>query len=199
MPKALTEKEKCAQCQKLLSKGKDVVMASGIRKVSVDDIVKAAGMAKGTFYQHFDSKESYLYALIEAIHEEAFAKAGQMIASALMGGSDLRGSARDFLGKLLQMPEMVFFIQNEAAIIALFETIPNQELLSSRQTETHLFEKILLLAGIDTGTVKPGVVHNCVHALFLMLGSDLMIKHDLQETADLLIDSLISYIFGGTI
>ena len=79
MPRPLTEQEKCAQCQRLLEKGKEAVISHGIRKVSVDDITKAAGMAKGSFYQHFESKEKYLYALLEKLHRETFTKAKQII------------------------------------------------------------------------------------------------------------------------
>ena len=49
MPRALTEQEKCRQCEKLLVKGREVVLKQGIKKVSVDEITKAAGMAKGLF------------------------------------------------------------------------------------------------------------------------------------------------------
>jgi AcrR family transcriptional regulator len=52
MPRALTEKEKSAQYRKLLDKGKKEVISHGIKKVSVDDIAKVAGIAKGTFYKY---------------------------------------------------------------------------------------------------------------------------------------------------
>ncbi|MCL2721778.1 MAG: TetR/AcrR family transcriptional regulator, partial [Treponema sp.] len=70
MPRALTEQEKCRLCNRLLEKGKAIVLAQGIKKVSVDDIAKAAGMAKGSFYQHFESKEVFLYELINDIHKQ---------------------------------------------------------------------------------------------------------------------------------
>ncbi len=200
MPRALTEKEKCAQCQKLLEKGKDVVLAYGIRKVSVDDVAKAAGLAKGTFYQHFASKEQYLYALIEKIHHETFSQAEKAVLVGLSkNGGDMRANVRGFLQKLFYMPEMVFFLENESDINTLFETVPNQELQSFKQIEEGLFEGILRLAGIDAQKVKPGVVHNYIHALFLVKGSPYMMEDDLQETLDLMMDGLFSYIFGGAL
>lgn len=199
MPRALTEKEKAAQSRRLLDKGKDVVISCGVRKVSVDDIAKAAGLAKGTFYQHFESKEQYLYALIEKIHSEAFAEAEHIISDGLSGGSDLRENVYSFLQKFFYWPEMVFFIQNESDINMLFETVPNSELKSFKQKEELLFEGILRLFGIDTKKVKPGVVHNYIHVLFLMKSSEYMADEDLQETTDLIIESLISYVFGGAL
>ena len=195
MPRALTENEKCAQCRRLLEKGKNAVFSYGIRKVSVDDIAKAAGMAKGTFYQHYESKEKYLYALIEQIHHDTFTQAERIIFSEASGGNAARTKAGSFLKSLFTMPEIAFLIQNEQDITTLFETVPNQELQSFKQMETNMFGRLLRLAGVDTERIKPGIVHNYVHTLFLMMSSDLMTEGDLPETVDLLVDSLITYVF----
>ncbi len=161
MPRALTEKEKCAQCERLLEKGKDVVFLHGMRRVSVDDIARAAGMAKGTFYAHFETKERYLLALIEKIHKETFDKAKGMI----FGGKEdgLAANVRVFFKELMRLPEMVFFIQNETEISLLIESSPEFELQSFKQMEEGMFGGLLKMAGIDTARVRPGVVHNCVH------------------------------------
>ncbi|MCL1964964.1 MAG: TetR/AcrR family transcriptional regulator [Firmicutes bacterium] len=199
MPRALTEQEKCAQCQRLLEKGKAAVLSHGIRKVSVDDIAKVSGMAKGTFYQHFESKEKYLYAFIKKIHHDTFTQARQIIFSETSDGDALRLNAHNFLKSLFTMPEMAFFIQNEPDIVMLLEAVPNHELQSFKQMEADLFGGLLRLAGINTEKIKPGIVHNYVHALFLMRSSDLMTEDDLPETVDLITNSLISYIFGDAL
>ncbi len=51
-------------------------------------------MAKGTFYQHFSSKEQYLYALIEKLHRDVFALARQTIFSAHSKDSGLPEKVR---------------------------------------------------------------------------------------------------------
>ena len=194
MPRALTEQEKCKLCKRLLEKGKAIVISQGIKKVSVDDITKAAGMAKGSFYQHFESKEAFLYELIEDIHQQIFTQAEQM----LQAGDDLRVNTRRFLMNLFHMPQMVFFTKNYHEINELFESMPEKEAQSTKEMEKELFEKLLLKAGLDTQKVKPGIVHNYLHALYLVMGSELMIEDDLPETFELIMDNLISYIFGGT-
>ena len=193
MPRALTEKEKCRQCEKLLEKGKDVVLTHGIKKVSVDEITKAAGMAKGLFYQHFETKEEYLIRLIRFIHEYFFSQAELMI----LEQNDLKSDTRSFLINLFNMPELGFFIKYHHDIDELFASMPDGAAVCEMQKEVEMFEKLLILAGIDTSRAKPGVVNNYIYALFIMMGSDLMVKKDLQETFDHMIDSLVSYIFGG--
>lgn len=196
MPRALTEQEKCVQCQRFLEKGQEAVLAYGFRKVSVEDIAKAAGMAKGTFYQHFESKEDYLFALVGKVHSDTFALVEQIIVSRISAGEDLQEIARFILKDLITMPGLIFFIQNERDITMLLEGASNMEQQSFRQMENELFSGLLHLIGVDTEVVKPGVVHNYVHTLFLLMSSDLMSAEDLPETLALVTESLISYVFG---
>ena len=198
MPRALTEQEKCRICDRLLEKGKEIVMSQGIKKVSVDDIAKAAGMAKGSFYQHFESKEKFLYALIEKIHRQVFVKAEQMIKDSFSNGINLHESTRAFLKNLFYMPEMAFFVKYERDINEIFfSLIQDDEWCTFKQMEVAMFEKMLKLAGADTARVKAGVVHNFIHALYLTMSCDLMTEDNLPETQELIIDTLISYMFGG--
>ncbi len=46
--------------QKLMAEGERLFTTFGIKKVSIDEIVRAAGIAKGTFYAFYPSKE-HLY------------------------------------------------------------------------------------------------------------------------------------------
>ena len=195
MPRALTEKEKCNQCERLLEKGKTAVLSSGIKKVSVDDITKAAGMAKGLFYQHFQSKDEYLLRLIWHVHEQFFSQAEQMI----LNHKNLQTDTRSFFINLFNMPELIFFIKNHQDISLLMDSLPLNEVKAVEQKELNMYEEMLRLAGINTEKVKPGVVHNYLHTLYMMMSSDLMVKRDLQETFDSMIDGLVSYIFRGAI
>jgi AcrR family transcriptional regulator len=170
MPRALTEQEKCRQCDKLLEKGKEIVFTHGIKKVSVDDITKSAGMAKGSFYHHFTTKEEYLLKLIWHIHELLFSQAEQMI----LNQKDLQSDTRSFLINIFNMPELVFFIKNHHDINDLLDFLPNHEVQAVEQKEVNMYEKMLILAGIDTEKIKPGVVHNYLHTLYMMMGSDMI-------------------------
>ena len=193
MPRALTEQDKCRLCNKLLEKGKPVVLSQGVKKISVDDITKAAGMAKGSFYQHFESKEKYLYELIKEIHKHIFAQAEQIIT-----GGEVQTNIRGFLMNIFQMPEMVFLTGNYYDIKELFDSLPEQEVQSLSQMEIELFTRLMALAGINTKKVKPGVVHNYFHTICMMAKCDFMIEEDLPKTLELITDSLISYAFPKT-
>lgn len=47
----------------------------GFYQTSVQEIAQAAGISKGAFYKHFDSKNSILLAILEQYHEKVIAKA----------------------------------------------------------------------------------------------------------------------------
>lgn len=197
MPRALTEQEKMAQYQKLLDKGKDAVLLYGVRKVSVDDIAKAAGFAKGTFYQHFESKHEYLHVMIEQLTFEVFDHAEKLLINAGKDAAIIEASAREILRSVFMMPEFVFLVQNEQDMNVLFDGLPNKGLHAIKLLEEDLFEKLLQSLGVNTEKVKPGVVHNIVHIMILMSSNELLIEADLPETINLLMDSMFSYIISN--
>ena len=50
--------------KKIYEAAKHLAMAHGIENVSVDSIVEAAGVSKGAFYVHFESKDTLVATLI---------------------------------------------------------------------------------------------------------------------------------------
>ncbi|MCL2416037.1 MAG: TetR/AcrR family transcriptional regulator [Defluviitaleaceae bacterium] len=192
-PRALTEQEKNRQYKKLLERGMDIVISQGVKKVSIEDITKAAGMSKGLFYQHFESKEHFMIAVIMDIHEQIMSIAGKI----LMNGGDLRGNARNLLLNLFKMPEMAFFNKYHNEINELAQSLPENQLYSAEMMEVNMYRKLLIAAGIDVQKIKPGVVHNFIHIMYMINNSDLMTKEELPKTCELIIESLIYYIFGG--
>ncbi|WP_028608664.1 TetR/AcrR family transcriptional regulator [Paenibacillus harenae] len=64
MPKKFNEQEKEWIRHKLLEEGKRNFEAAGLRKTSVEDLTKVAGIAQGSFYSFFESKEVLFYTLL---------------------------------------------------------------------------------------------------------------------------------------
>ncbi|MGC9530169.1 MAG: TetR/AcrR family transcriptional regulator [Candidatus Bipolaricaulaceae bacterium] len=68
MPRPFTDAERQAIAERLLAAGRRLFSRYGLRKTTVEEIARAAGIAKGTFYLFYPAKES-LYAdiLLRAI------------------------------------------------------------------------------------------------------------------------------------
>lgn len=59
----------------LLDAGKELIADLGLNQVKVSDITKKAGVAKGTFYTYFTSKEELMIEVIQSNHERVKKKA----------------------------------------------------------------------------------------------------------------------------
>jgi len=69
MPKKFNDQEKEQIRQKLLAAGRNSFQTFGLRKTSVEDLTKAAGIAQGSFYLFYASKEELCYEIL--LQEEA--------------------------------------------------------------------------------------------------------------------------------
>lgn len=63
MPK-FTDNEKEHIKQDLLTKGRTIFIKYGLAKTSIDEIIRECGIAKGTFYKFFNSKEELYYEIL---------------------------------------------------------------------------------------------------------------------------------------
>jgi AcrR family transcriptional regulator len=70
MPKAFSEREREIIRQKLLLEGERLFEAYGLRKTTVEDITRAVGISKGSFYSFYPSKEELLLQILEQIESD---------------------------------------------------------------------------------------------------------------------------------
>ena len=54
----------------MIGAGQRLFASKAIEGVTIDDIVEAADVAKGSFYNHFDDKESLAGAIVELVHND---------------------------------------------------------------------------------------------------------------------------------
>ncbi len=70
MPKALSEKERAYVKQRLMEEAEDCLAKYGVRKTTVDELVKRVHIPKGTFYLFYESKEQLFYDVLLKFHED---------------------------------------------------------------------------------------------------------------------------------
>lgn len=63
----------------LLKIAYEMFISKGYENTSVDEIIEMAGIAKGTFYYHFKSKEQLLEEVIDMMLDEQTEKAGRIL------------------------------------------------------------------------------------------------------------------------
>lgn len=65
MPRVFSDEDRDAIRKALVETGRRLFVRSGIRKTNVDELARAAGIAKGTFYRFFQSKEDLFFAILD--------------------------------------------------------------------------------------------------------------------------------------
>lgn len=70
MPKIYSDEEKREIIDRLHKAGEQGIMCFGVKKTTVDYLVKEAGIPKGTFYLFYESKEMLLFEILMQVHEE---------------------------------------------------------------------------------------------------------------------------------
>ena len=70
MPKIYSEEEKKQIVQRLKSQANILMQEKGVKKTTVDELVKRVGIPKGTFYLFYQSKEMLLFDVAQDFHEQ---------------------------------------------------------------------------------------------------------------------------------
>ncbi|MFL5624442.1 MAG: TetR/AcrR family transcriptional regulator [Ktedonobacteraceae bacterium] len=115
-PRALTLKEKQRQEREalILKVAEEVLAEKGYRDTSVDEIAARVGIAKGTVYLHFASKEELVVALFERDMQNFL----QMVTKQ----ADTAASAREKLEAILQVMYGELFSKRIQLLYSMYHT-----------------------------------------------------------------------------
>ncbi|MFA9422507.1 MAG: TetR/AcrR family transcriptional regulator [Sedimentibacter sp.] len=70
MPKSYSDKERNYITNLLKKEAEKCLNLYGVKKTTVDELVKRVNISKGTFYLFYDSKERLLFEVINDLHDE---------------------------------------------------------------------------------------------------------------------------------
>ena len=115
---AFTEYETEQLRKALLKETRRCAVTLGMKKTSVDQLTKAVGIAKGSFYKFYESKEMLFFAVLEGIHSELYEVADRAL-SENIGLPAAERAAKAVLAvckRLSDTGDMVF-IENDAKLL----------------------------------------------------------------------------------
>lgn len=119
MPR-FTENEKEQIRNKLFAEGERLFAAHGIKKVTIDDLAEAAGIAKASFYKFYESKE-YLYLdIVQEIQKKIFTELNSVLDSNvnLSGKERVRQTFGAMFNMMLRYPILTQIDMNTIELIA---------------------------------------------------------------------------------
>lgn len=143
-------KEAAIRKNEILDAAEHLFVTKGFDKTSTNDILSEVGIARGTLYYHFKSKEEILDAMIMRFTQERLKKAAQI------------ASEQD-KPVLLRMTQMILAINANSAIgEELLEQVhrPQNALMHQKMQESVLAGVTPLCAKLIEEGIEQGLCHN---------------------------------------
>ena len=145
--------DKTERRQQILSNARDVFAKRGYHAAKIDDIVAAAGVARGTFYLYFEDKR----AIFEEIVDNTFARLGMAIMRVetedpTRVASQIEENIRRIVHELLEEPGTTKILLSDAVGL---DPAFDRKLLSFYEGLGKLLEASLV-DGQERGIVAPG-------------------------------------------
>jgi AcrR family transcriptional regulator len=145
MPRVVNREARRAE---LVSAAATVFAQRGVANTAVGDIVKEAGVAQGTFYLYFDSKDDAVLAVVERV------------AGAIIENTTVRiEAASSAVDKLLSLRSVLSGVDSEPEAAALTDLMhrPDNRILHDRLAENMTLRLVPLLEAVVVQGVTEGV------------------------------------------
>lgn len=194
LPRELTPEEKARNKQMLLDKGRALVYQYGIKKVSVDDVVVSAGIAKGSFYHYFSSKDDFIYEIIYQIHRELFGGL-KIVAERIkpFASHERRQTIKAFSDQFFSSKDMTFFVKEQQEVHNFLMRYSRKKMVELEEFEAQNYRTFFDI--LEIKGKLPEIVQNYVHLLgFGMFHQEMMIESHLTETVHIMLDGLMDYL-----
>ena len=190
MPRIFSEEDRKIIHSKLINIGLDSLRTKGYREISLDDVTAKAGIAKGTFYNFFPSKERYFYEIMQKIKEDNRVELRELLAE----GMPKKEKLEAYFYKRYTCNNTVYSYFTAEEISRIMRTIPQDD----PDNDSVEFARDLLVSLEERKTdFKPEVVVNLCNVLALAsTNQDLLEKTGYEETIRVLVKALADYLYG---
>jgi AcrR family transcriptional regulator len=188
--------------QQLLEAATFVFARTGYRRAGISDIIARAGVARGTFYLHFKSKQDVFLAIVNDFHGRITRALAQtddpavLAAQAHQPQAILRASARRWLAFFAEHRDAATVILKEASSIdPRFE----KGFADLRQSAVTFFAarfKRLQALGLVRASVSPELFAHLQLGMFDGLLSDFVLR-DANTDLDRLADAVADFEWNG--
>ena len=199
MAKGFNEREKEHIRSKLLDKGREHFERFGLKKTNVADLAREAGIAKGSFYLFFESKEDLFLTISEEFDKRLQSEFAQSLSKSQNPKEAFRRGLLNILD-LLHNDPMLKLAADKEEFERLSRKIPADE-FSRRQEKPISLLAQLIEQWQQKGIVRdydPMVIAGAVKSLYYVALHRQFIGEDIfPQVADLLIDSIVNNLVTG--
>lgn len=175
----------------LLETGFELIKQYGMKKTSVSEIAKKTGIATGTFYNFFPSKEEFIYQLVVCKRQSLKAAFEELTS----GGKADREKFRQFLRKIYLEDNDVFqYLSDEE--VDILRSRWKKEYWKNESNDEQTSKWILGCLSDLKPDADWKVFANFTKSVSLIRhGKDKLYAEAYERTIELLIEAMISYLF----
>lgn len=193
VPAIFSERDKGELYERMIVEGCRLVQERGIRRLRVEDVTRAVGIAKGTFYSFFPSKERFVYAMMTEGRQDLMDLLGKLHDE---HGALGRSEMRTWLQAMWRSERNVYRIvtlEDYEWLMAHLEPEASFDPAKDMQVMEAIAE---LLDGVCEGC-DWRVFANLQKALALaLLGRTNLHSDALERTVDAIIEAMLDEVFG---
>lgn len=194
MPKIYSEEERRDIVNRLKTEANILMLEKGVKKTTVDELVKRAGIPKGTFYLFYPSKEMLLFDCAQDFHEEV----DEFISRGMEQADGVEEVVDVIIGavNITQNSCLRVLLEPESMNLILSK-LPEDVLEKHRQEDADRGEKI-----IEALAAKNGISVEELSGAFTMILFGTMYKQVVGEdviegSTRLLVRGLVKQLFEG--
>ena len=166
MPKCYSDQEREYIKKRLKEEAAACMGQFGIRRTTVDELVKRVNIPKGTFYLFYKSKELLLFDVIQEQHELVNQKLYQAIsevADQSFSAEKLTDMIFEFYKMTEEMP--IFRLMDSEEIELLVRKLPREVVEAHLQDDTDTIQKMFALLSVKK-EVDVKVMSAAFHAIY---------------------------------
>ena len=193
MPKIYTDEKRKEVKEKMMKIGLELIKQYGVKKMSVAEITKSVGIAQGTFYNFFSSKEMLIYDLAVLYQEKIDKKVENIIKEkGYLSRKDIHVFYYDMM---LKDEDNVYKFIKADDVQNLITRLPKECLVKICDVEATIEKNIKLLKDAKENC-DIGSIINWVQIMNLTLqNKNLLIEDSVEKIIDTLIENMLNEIF----
>ncbi len=199
MPKAFSDREKKIIKKKLLEKGKEYFRIFGLKKTNIGELTKSIGIAKGTFYNFYKSKEKLFLDILEKVEQDHVDFLSKEITNIDKSPKDIFKFFLKYRYNVIETEPIIKMLLTSDEMDYLFRILPETTRINfiRRKIDNEYmiqFNKKWQEDGL-LKKIDPEILAN-LYRIFavISIGKEHVGKSKINETIDLLIDILADYL-----
>lgn len=193
MPKVYSDEKRMEIREQLMKTGVELIRHHGMKRMSIEELTRRVGIAQGTFYNFFRSKEVFVCETARAYQERIDDQVRETVR--VKGGLDREDVASIYRRTFLEDQDSIFRFLRREDIQTILTRLPegySDRLPDGRESMMKLSEKV---RG-GKGTYDFDLIFNWIQILNLAVeNKDMLSAAAFERTMNRIIDNLLDEIF----